>query len=157
MVWGYEPRVPARAGEPLSCAAGPIGSLVRHRETVDRRDAQLLVIQTFRRLLTPLGYSRRQLCWYRHGVRSKTACNIWLTERLVSVQLVRFDGATRKLSHPDPLTASDSIGMSGLVPSLAEWRHARNYAQWSSADDANPFFRLFEQFGLPQLRRWNEA
>jgi hypothetical protein len=134
----------------------------RHRqycaETVERREAQLLVVQAFRRLLTPLGYSRRQLCWYRHGLRSKTACNIWLTERLVSVELVRFDdGASRKLSHPDPVNASVSIGMSALVPSLAQWRAARDYSQWSLADDADLFFQLFEKFGLPQLRRWNEA
>jgi hypothetical protein len=125
---------------------------------VDRRQAQLLVIRAFRRLLTPLGYSRRELCWYRHEARSKTACNIWLTERLVSVQLARFDdGATWKLSHPDPVNASDSIGMSALVPSLAQWRAARDYSQWSSADDADLFFQLFERFGLPQLSRWDDA
>jgi hypothetical protein len=47
--------------------------------------------------------------------------------------------------------------MSALVPSLAQWRQARDYSQWSSADDAEQFFQLFEQFGLPQLRRWTDA
>jgi hypothetical protein len=140
----------------LFCAALPI-NYYRDRREVDQREVQTLVIQRFRRLLAPLGYSRRHLRWYRRGARSNTACHVWLTKRLVSVQLARFEGASRKLSHPDPSDASASVGMSALVPSLAQWRQARDYSQWSSAEDADLFFQLFEQFGLPQLHRWSDA
>jgi hypothetical protein len=124
---------------------------------LDRRAAQIVVIKGIRRLLAPMGYSRRKLCWYRHGDHCQTACDIRLTRNLVSVRLLRFDSEYWKRNHPDPSDASDSVGMSALVPSLVQWRKAREFAKWSAVEDSEPLFLLFEQYGLPRLRRWNDG
>jgi len=49
------------------------------------------------------------------------------------------------------------LSATALVCSFSEWRQAREYALWSSAEDAAAFFQLFEQFGLPQLRHWMDG
>ena len=114
-------------------------------------EIERIIAASINRLLSALGYVRRELQWYRYSGRWIVSIEFQLSGELVVVRMARFDRQLVRESHPELAAASEITGMTQLVDDVDAWTKARTHALWESSEDAEAMFEYVRRFALPRL------